>query len=107
MAEGALPKPKGPFSRENEVQEMTPKLLALAKVCLVLGNIGDILWHLLKRGSELETRWPISILDKNGMHKNKACPKSIEDNNFERGRNGSRHMYASAWSKYIAPGSIS
>ena len=35
-AEGTLPKPKGPFFLENEAQEMTPKLLALAKVCSVL-----------------------------------------------------------------------
>ena len=55
-AEGALPKPKGPFSQENEAQERTPKLLALAKVCSVLGNIRDISWHLLRRGSELEKR---------------------------------------------------
>ena len=55
-AEGALTKPKGPFFRENEAQEMTPKLLALAKVCSVLGNIRDVSWHLSKRGSELEKR---------------------------------------------------
>ena len=55
-AEGALPKPKGPFFRENEAQEMTPKLLALAKVCSVLGNIRDVSWHLSKRGSELEKK---------------------------------------------------
>ena len=55
-AEGALPKPKGPFFPENEAQEMTPKLLALAKVCSVLGNIHDVSWHLSKRGSELEKR---------------------------------------------------
>ena len=36
---------------------MTPKLLALAKVCSVLGNIRDVSWHLSKRGSELEKRW--------------------------------------------------
>ena len=71
-AEGALSKPKGPFSRENEAQEMTPKLLALAKVCSVLGNIRDVSWHLSKRESELEKRWTFSILDKNGAHKNKA-----------------------------------
>ena len=74
-AEGALPKPKGPFFRENEAQEMTPKLLALAKVCSVLGNIRDVSWHLSKRGSELEKRWTFSFLDKNGAHKNKACFK--------------------------------
>ena len=68
-AEGALPKPKGPFFRENEAQEMTPKLLALAKVCSVLRNIRDVSWHLSRRGSELEKRWTISILDKNGAHK--------------------------------------
>ena len=71
-AEGALSKPKGQFFRENEAQEMTPKLLALGKVCSVLGNIRDVLWHLSKRGSELEKRWTFSILDKNGAHKNKA-----------------------------------
>ena len=59
-AEGALSKPKGPFFRENEAQEMTPKLLALAKVCSVLGNIRDVSWHLSKRGSELEKRWTFS-----------------------------------------------
>ena len=53
-AEGAVPKPKGPFFRENEAQEMTQKLLALAKVCAVLGNIHDVLWHLSNCGSELE-----------------------------------------------------
>ena len=47
---------KGHFSRENEAQEMTPKLLALAKVCSVLGNIRDVSWHLSKRGNELEKR---------------------------------------------------
>ena len=52
---------------------MTPKLLALAKVCSVLGNIHDVSWHLSKRGNELEKRWTISILDKNGALKNKAC----------------------------------
>ena len=72
-AEGALSKPKGPFSRENEAQEMTPKLLALAKVCSVLGNIRDVSWHLSKRGNELEKRWTFCILGKNGAHKNKAC----------------------------------
>ena len=41
-----VPPPKGPFFRENEAQEMTPKLLALAKVCSVLGNIHDVSWHL-------------------------------------------------------------
>ena len=71
-AEGALSKPKGPFFRENEAQEMTPKLLALAKVCSVLGNIRDISWHLSKRGSELEKRWTFSILVENSAHKNKA-----------------------------------
>ena len=71
-AEGALSKPKGPFSRENEAQEMTPKLLALAKVCSVLGNIRDVSWHLSRRGSELEKRWTFSFLVKNGAHKNKA-----------------------------------
>ena len=74
-AEGALSKPKGPFFRENEAQEMTPKLLALAKVCSVLGNIRDVSWHLSKRGSELEKRCTFSILDKNGAHKNKACSR--------------------------------
>ena len=59
-AKGALPKPKGPFSRENEAQEMIPKLLALAKVCSVLGNVRDVSWHLSKRGSELEKRWTFS-----------------------------------------------
>ena len=54
--EGALSKPRGPFSRENEAQGMTPKLLALAKVCSVLRNIHDVLWHLSKCGSELEKR---------------------------------------------------
>ena len=34
--------------------------------------IRDVSWHLSKRGSELEKRWPFSILDKNGAHKNKA-----------------------------------
>ena len=77
-AEGALPKPKGPFFRENEAQEMTPKLLALAKVCSVLGNIRDVSWHLSKRGSELEKRWTFSILDKNDAHKNKACRKTMK-----------------------------
>ena len=33
-AEGALPKPKGQFfPKKNEAKEMTPKLLAKAKVC--------------------------------------------------------------------------
>ena len=63
---------KGHLSRENEAQEMTPKLLALAKVCSVLGNIRDVSWYLSKRGSELEERWTFSILDKNGAHQNKA-----------------------------------
>ena len=49
---------------------MIPKLLALAKVCSVLGNIRDVSWHLSKRGSDLEKRWTFSILDKNGSHKN-------------------------------------
>ena len=40
----------------NEAQEMTPKLLALAKVCSVLGNIRDVSWHLSKHGNELEKR---------------------------------------------------
>ena len=44
----------------NEAQEMTPKLLALAKVCSVLGNIHDVSWHLSKRGSELEKKVNIS-----------------------------------------------
>ena len=35
---------------------MTPKLLALAKVCTVLGNIRDVLLHLSKCGSELEKK---------------------------------------------------
>ena len=48
---------------------MTPKLLAQAKVCSVLGNICDVSWHLSRCGSELEKRWPFSILDKNGAHK--------------------------------------
>ena len=61
------------FCWENEAQEMTPKLLAPAKVCPVLGNIRDVPWHLSKRGGELEKRWPFSVLDKNGAHKNKAC----------------------------------
>ena len=73
QCEGALSKPKGPFFRENEAQEMTPKLLALAKVCSVLGNIRDVSWHLSKRGSELEKRWTYSIFDINGAHQNKAC----------------------------------
>ena len=34
---------------ENKAQEMTPKLLALAKVCSVLGNIRYVSWHLSKR----------------------------------------------------------
>ena len=55
-AEGALQKPKGPFFRENEAQEMTPKFLALAKVSSGLGNIRDVSWHLSKHGSELEKR---------------------------------------------------
>ena len=54
----------GPFGFErvpsaplkNEAHEMTPKLLALAKVYSVLGNIRDVSWHLSKRGSELEKR---------------------------------------------------
>ena len=54
---------------------MTSKLLALAKVCLVLGNVLDVSWHLSRRGSELEKRWIFSFLDKNGVHKNKACAK--------------------------------
>ena len=56
------------FWRKNEAQEMTPKLLALAKVSSVLGNIRDISWHLSKRGNELEKRWTFSILDKT-VHK--------------------------------------
>ena len=75
-AEGALSEPKGPFFQENEAQEMTPKLLALAKVCSVLRNIHDVSWHLLERGSELDKRWTFSFLDKNGGHKNKACPQA-------------------------------
>ena len=71
-AEGALPKPKGPFFQENEAQEMTPKLLALAKVCSFLGNIRDVSWHLSKRGNELEKRWTFPFLGKKGAHKNKA-----------------------------------
>ena len=66
-AEGALPKPKGPFFRENEAQEMTPKLLALAKVCSVLWNIRDVSWHLSKHESELEKRWTFSIFYKNAL----------------------------------------
>ena len=53
-AEGALPKPKGPVFQENEAQEMTPKLLELAKVCSVRGNIRDVSLHLSKHGSEFE-----------------------------------------------------
>ena len=56
---GTLTKPKGTFFLQNEAQEMTPKLLALAKVCSVLGNIRDVSWHLSKRGSELEKKVPI------------------------------------------------
>ena len=67
--EGALPKPKRAILRENEAQEMTPKLLALAKVPSVLVNIHDVSWHLSKRGSGLEKR---SFLDKIGALKNKA-----------------------------------
>ena len=52
---------------------MTLKLLALAKVCSVLGNISDVSWHLSKRGSEFENRSTFSFLDKNSLHKNKAC----------------------------------
>ena len=33
---------------------MTPKLLALAKVCSDLGNIRNVSWHLSRRGSELK-----------------------------------------------------
>ena len=66
---------KGHFFRENEAQEMTPKLLALAKVCSVLGNICDVSWHLLRRGSELEKRRTFSILVLNGALKNKACSR--------------------------------
>ena len=50
-----LPKPKGPFSREYEAQEIintkTP-----GTGCSVLGNIRDVSWHLSKRGRELEKR---------------------------------------------------
>ena len=68
-----LPKSKGTFFRENNAQEMTPKLLALAKVCSVLGNIRDVSWHLSRRDSELEKRRTFSILDKDGWYKNKVC----------------------------------
>ena len=52
---------------------MTPKLLALAKVCSVLGNIRDVSWHLSKRGNELEKRGTFSFLDRKwGVHKNEA-----------------------------------
>ena len=54
---------------------MTPKLLALAKVCSVLGNIRDVSWHLSNRESELEKRSTFSPLNKNGAHKNKAYNK--------------------------------
>ena len=40
---------------------MTPKLLALAKVCSVLVNIRDVSWHLSKRGSELESCTKVTI----------------------------------------------
>ena len=43
---------------------MTPKLLALGKVCSVLGIVRDVSWHLPKRGSELEKRSTFSFLDK-------------------------------------------
>ena len=33
---------------------MTPKVLALTKVCLVLVNIRDVLWHLSKYGGEFK-----------------------------------------------------
>ena len=38
----------------NKAQEMTPKLLALTKVCLVLVNIRDVSWNLSKHGRELK-----------------------------------------------------
>ena len=38
------PFPKGPFSRENEAQEMTPKLLALLQLCSVHVTIRDVSW---------------------------------------------------------------
>ena len=53
-----------PFSRENEAQEMTIKLLALTNVCSVLVNIRDVSWHLSKRGSELEKKVNICIVNK-------------------------------------------
>jgi len=56
---------------ENKAQEMTPNLLALAKVCSVLGNIRDVSWHLSKRGRELEKKVTIFHFGKNGAHKKK------------------------------------
>ena len=44
-----LPKPKGTFFLQIEAQEITPRLLALAKVCSVLGNIRDVSWHFSKQ----------------------------------------------------------
>ena len=75
----ALLKSNGTLLRENKAQEMTPKLLALAKVCSVHGNIRDVSWHLSKHGNELEKRRTFYFLDKNGAHKNKACTKSNSD----------------------------
>ena len=60
---------------------MTPKLLALAKVCSVLVNTRDVLWHLSKHGGELEKRLAFSILDKNSAHKNKAWFKATRPSN--------------------------
>ena len=71
---GRPPKAERAILWDNEAQEMTPKLLALTKVCSVLGNIRDVLsWHLSKRESELEKRRTFSFLDKNGAHNNSDC----------------------------------
>ena len=43
---------KGQYSPKANLKEMTPKLLALTKVCTVLGNIRDVSWHMSKCGRE-------------------------------------------------------
>ena len=61
---GRPPKAKRAIFPRKEAQEMTPKVLTLAKVCSVLGNIRDVSWHLSKRGSELKKRRTFTIWTK-------------------------------------------
>ena len=85
---------KGHFSK-NTAQEMTPKLLALARVCSVLGDICDVSWHLSKRGSELEKRLTFSFLNKNGAHKNKAWLKAqLEEHQWSTAAAATTHAAA-------------